>query len=102
MEHVVTKGLVSPNISTQICLQGIRLANSPSVGHYVYKDVMARVKLCVSIAQMLTISHFLSVPTVGTCSLCFKKEKIKEYGVMTIPVLLNMHDVRLKRVSLQA
>lgn len=97
----MTQGLVS-EYSYIGMSPGDRLANVPSVGHCFYEAVMARLMLCISLARMLAPSPLLSVPTVETCSLCFKKEKIKEYGVITTPVLLNVHDVRSESVSLRA
>lgn len=61
---------------------------------------MARLMLYVSIAKTLTISNLLFVPAVETSSPC-KKEK-KKLGVITIPVSLNVHKLRLKSVLLQA
>lgn len=60
-----------------------------------------RLTPCISSAHMSTVSPLLFVPTVETCSFDFKKEKIKEYGVI-IPALLNVHNWRLKSVLLQA
>lgn len=54
----------------------MRLANNPFVGHYFYKDVMARLMLCSHLIDVNCFSLF--VPTVETVA--FKKEKIKEYG----------------------
>lgn len=50
---------------------------------------------------MSTVSPLFFLPTVETCSLDFKKEKINEYGAI-IPALLNVHNWRLKSVLLQA
>lgn len=62
---------------------------------------MARSMLCISIAHVPTISPLLFL-LMKLVAFGFKKEKIKEHGVIIISVSLNVQNLRLRSVLLQA